>query len=259
MMPSGKSTPVRMNPIRVYEVFGATRHFGGVDATSKLLGLYPIKHGSVILEIGCGTGYTACLLAKKYGADVTAIDKSEVFLKKARERAARAGLRGKIRFMTANAERLPLGSESFDIVIAESVLSLCDASAASAEAFRVLKHGGAFLDNEVTYLRLPPPSLRNYFRRSLGIDITLLTSMGWKSLFFRAGFRKVTSKALGLNMFADFSSHIKVYGLAGLIRNSLALLGNSQFRKEYLSPDVLRKWSMMPKYTGYGLYVCIKY
>jgi len=65
------------------------------------------------LELGCGTGTNAIYLAKK-GFDVTAVDISQLAIKKAREKAEAA--RVKVRFMQAEVPNLRLHGEIFDFV-----------------------------------------------------------------------------------------------------------------------------------------------
>ena len=70
----------------IWEKLGITEHLGGMNATERLLESCRIKRGSHVLDIGCGTGYTACLIAKRYSAQVVAADISVRVLERARER-----------------------------------------------------------------------------------------------------------------------------------------------------------------------------
>ena len=51
-------------PFDIWQSGGMTEHLGGVAATRRLLELCSPLPGQRVLDIGCGTGYTACLLAK---------------------------------------------------------------------------------------------------------------------------------------------------------------------------------------------------
>ncbi len=100
--------------------------------------------GKAILEIGCGNGYFARLLAKK-GAKVTSIDLSKKLIALAvkKEKLKPFG----IKYLLRNASSLHgIKSKSFDIVIANMCLmDIADAQGATKEAFRVLKEDGRFL------------------------------------------------------------------------------------------------------------------
>jgi len=93
-----------------------------------------------ILDVGCGTGVMALLLAEM-GHRVTGLDISKAMLEKAREKAARLGL--SVEFREGSAEALPFGNCLFDAVVNRHVLwALTDPEKAVAEWKRVLKPGG---------------------------------------------------------------------------------------------------------------------
>jgi len=71
-----------------------------------------IGSGSV-LELGCGTGADASLLARR-GFDVTAIDSSPMAIERARGRAEQEG--ALIRFVLADVFRFSQSAETFDLV-----------------------------------------------------------------------------------------------------------------------------------------------
>ena len=56
----------KFKPADLWEKLGITEHVGGVYASRRLIKLYDINLGQYVLGIGCGTGYTACLLAKEH-------------------------------------------------------------------------------------------------------------------------------------------------------------------------------------------------
>merc|ERR1719336_3036360 len=79
--------------------------------------------GPRILDVGCGTGDNAVLLAM-HGFDVTAFDFHEAAVAAARRRVAAAGeLRGSVRVLRADAFRLTdeLGTAQFDSVVDSAV------------------------------------------------------------------------------------------------------------------------------------------
>jgi SAM-dependent methyltransferase len=93
-----------------------------------------------VLEIGCGAGAHAMLLAQA-GADVTAIDLTQNAVDMTRNRFDVYGLEGDIR--RADAEDLPFEDETFDLVWSWGVIHhSADIQAAIDEIRRVLKPGG---------------------------------------------------------------------------------------------------------------------
>ncbi|HUB75107.1 MAG TPA: class I SAM-dependent methyltransferase [Solirubrobacteraceae bacterium] len=103
-------------------------------------GFYPRS-----LEIGAGTGYfTLNLLRAGLIGEATCSDISPGMLHTLQANAAREGLA--VRTQPADAERLPFGDESFDLVLGHAVLHhIPDLQRAFAEFERVLAPGGTLL------------------------------------------------------------------------------------------------------------------
>lgn len=100
-----------------------------------------------VLDIAGGTGDIAFRIADRSpAARVTVVDISGPMLEIGRRRTRERGQSGRIAFGRGNAEALPMGSATFDIVtIAFGIRNVPDKAAALSEAFRVLKHGGRLL------------------------------------------------------------------------------------------------------------------
>ncbi len=98
-------------------------------------------HGRTVLDLGCGAGENALLLARR-GARVIAVDVSGSLVELARRRLELNGLSDAVRFVIGSAHELPLAGESIDVVVGIAVLHHLDIPLASREVFRVLKIGG---------------------------------------------------------------------------------------------------------------------
>jgi ubiquinone/menaquinone biosynthesis C-methylase UbiE len=99
-----------------------------------------------VLEFGCGTGSTAILHAP-HVERIHAIDISAKMLDIARRRADEAGV-GNVNFEQLTLEQLGAADQSFDAVLALSVLHLVDdRDAAMVEVHRLLKPGGVFISS----------------------------------------------------------------------------------------------------------------
>jgi SAM-dependent methyltransferase len=117
---------------------------GGTQVVAKLekaLGRTPGHYGRM-LEIGAGTGYfTLNLLRRGMVDQATAIDISPGMLEALQASATRLGL--EVETLPADAERLPFGDRSFDLVLGHAVLHhIPDLPAALRECARVLQPGG---------------------------------------------------------------------------------------------------------------------
>lgn len=73
-----------------------------------------VPPGCSLLDVACGSGQLA-LLAARDGVNATGVDIASNAVERARARAKAAGLNA--RFQEADAEDLPFGDESFDVVI----------------------------------------------------------------------------------------------------------------------------------------------
>ena len=74
--------------------------------------------GGRILDVGCGHGGTALLLAQEFPhSEVVGIDLSDPLLRLARQAATAAGLLDRVRFESGDAENILFDDDSFDVVL----------------------------------------------------------------------------------------------------------------------------------------------
>lgn len=104
------------------------------------------------LDLGCGTGELARLVARRYpGARVVAADFTPAMLARARVESDGRRERPRLEFARANAMRLPFPDATFDVVTnAFLARNLSDLAAALGEMRRVLRPGGVLLTLEIT-------------------------------------------------------------------------------------------------------------
>jgi demethylmenaquinone methyltransferase/2-methoxy-6-polyprenyl-1,4-benzoquinol methylase len=117
-----------------------------------------LEPGMKALDLCCGTGDLALMLAEKVGpeGEVTGADFSRPMLDIALEKAKAAGLR-QARFEWADALDLPFEDESFDAVtIAFGARNLADLEKGLSEMRRVLVPGGRLVILEITQPRRQP-------------------------------------------------------------------------------------------------------
>jgi ubiquinone/menaquinone biosynthesis C-methylase UbiE len=96
--------------------------------------------GRSVLEVGCGAGVDLARFARA-GAKVTGVDLARSAIDLAKANFAQQGLTGE--FHVSNAEALPFGAESFDLVYAHGVVQYtADPKRLIDECRRVLKPGG---------------------------------------------------------------------------------------------------------------------
>jgi SAM-dependent methyltransferase len=120
------------------------------------LGILPDVRGLDVAELGCGTAYVSAWLARR-GARPIGLDNSPAQLATARRLQREHGLTFPL--VHGDAERAPLASGRFDLVISEYGASIwCDPYRWVPEAARLLRPGGRliFLVNGVVLVLCMP-------------------------------------------------------------------------------------------------------
>jgi ubiquinone/menaquinone biosynthesis C-methylase UbiE len=87
---------------------------GNVGSQAALIELVDPQPDEAVLDVGTGSGGLA-LLAARTGAQVTGIDVAEDGIERARARAEEQGL--DVRFDVGDAQSLPYGDATFDVVV----------------------------------------------------------------------------------------------------------------------------------------------
>ena len=125
---------------KVYDIiFGPTLHPGRLRAIQRM----DVQPGERVLEVGVGTGINLSLYPRH--CTVTGIDFSGSMLEKARERAARKGIRN-MRLLQMDAGDLKFADGSFDIVYAPYLISVVpDPVKVAQEMHRVCRAGGRII------------------------------------------------------------------------------------------------------------------
>lgn len=123
--------------------------------TLELTGLRP---GQLALDVAGGTGDLASALARQTGNSglVVLTDINSAMLAHGRDRLIDEGHVANVRYVQANAERLPFADNTFHcITIGFGLRNVTDKSAALASMHRVLKPGGRLLVLEFSHPVLP--------------------------------------------------------------------------------------------------------
>jgi arsenite methyltransferase len=123
-------------------------HPGGEPLTRRLAELAGIAPGTRVVDVACGTGASARLLAHELGAEVVGVDLGARTIERATRQAE--GAEG-VRFVRGDAEALPLPGASFDVALSEcSLCTFPDKPRAIAEMARVVRLGGTIAIADVT-------------------------------------------------------------------------------------------------------------
>jgi malonyl-CoA O-methyltransferase len=119
---------------------------------------------TAVLDLGAGTGHATRELKRRYpAAQVVALDSSLAML---RASAGQQRFLRKFSPVCADAHRLPLPSQSFDLVLSNLLLEWChDPDAVFAEVARVLRPKGLFM-----FTTLGPDTLKEVRELWRGVD-----------------------------------------------------------------------------------------
>jgi ubiquinone/menaquinone biosynthesis C-methylase UbiE len=115
---------------------------GGEGNIANLLEELDVRNKRV-LDIGCGIGGPAFVLAEKYGANVVGIDIESEVVARARRSAKELEIDTRCEFLLVEPGPMSFPDDSFDIVLSSGVImQIEDKQQVFEEALRVLKPGG---------------------------------------------------------------------------------------------------------------------
>jgi len=141
-------------------LLGDSFHPGGRRLTERLGHALHLGPADRVLDVACGDGRGALVLAQTFGCSVMGIDYSEANIRRAAQAALAAGMDRRIVFCCGDGEGLPFAVESFSAVVCECAFcTFPDKHGGAREMRRVLAPGGRLGLSDVTLERPLPPEL----------------------------------------------------------------------------------------------------
>lgn len=241
---------------------GVVGHRGGLKVTRDLFQMCDLQPGHRILDVGCGSGYTACTTAKQHQAFVVGVDLESHLLARARERARSMRVADSITVARADARRLPFADASFDGVICESVLAFLEDKASAVKEFhRVLKPGGFLANNEVTFLTPPPDDFLSAIRGAApkvpGALAVPVDPEEHQRLLEQSGFDSVQIETGDVSVRQDMLEQMQIDGFRAL-KPFLASIFDREMRDSVYKREMREAQRTFDEDTGYGLYFARK-
>ena len=143
---------------------GLPRQGPGSDATTRelLRAARPLPERPRALDLGCGPGRSALLLASEAGAQVTAIDLHQPFLDELRAAATARGLTS-IRTLRCSMLELPFAPGTFDLIWVEGAVYNVGFDRGLAYWGRLLAPGGALIVTECEWSTATPSAAARAF------------------------------------------------------------------------------------------------
>ena len=234
-----------------------TKHIGGMPATQELISLCAIKTNDLVLDVGCGVGVTPVKLVEQLNCRIVGVDLEPKMIFRAKMRARRAEMAAQTAYLPASALQLPFNNNSFDAVIAESVLSFVpDKEQALAEMIRVLKPGCVVAFTEAIWLRAPEPEQIAVLSRAAGLPAGLLQNHEWEALLQAANLTDIVARPYPITAQSEARSQLARIGIGQYLR-TLAGSGKVLFNPAYrglLKDAVGSSPRGYFEIMGYGIY-----
>ena len=121
----------------------------------ELLRLGP---GSLVLDVACGMGGPAMLLASTFGCRILGVERSPDFVAWGRERIERTGLADRVEIVEGDARAYPLEPEAWDAVLCLGATFVFDDLAGTVDALvPSVKPGGCIAVGEPFWKEWPLP------------------------------------------------------------------------------------------------------
>ena len=215
-----------------------------------------------VLDVGCGIGSPACVLAQAYGCKVLGISLSQTGVELARQRAAAAGCADRVSFQIADGMNNGLPAGSFDRAwVLEASHLMAGKDALFSECARILRPGGIMVLCDIVSRR--PLASGEILRRSREF-LHLHYAFGHARLETLAAYRQFAERA-GLAVLEALDVSDKAFPTIGHWRHRIhdnaeqvrALIGDEgveHFRASCSVLDALWKDEVF----GYGLVVAGK-
>jgi cyclopropane fatty-acyl-phospholipid synthase-like methyltransferase len=228
-----------LDPYKFMAVIGKrVIHPGGRSSTEALLRRAAITEGSRVLDVGCGVGTTAVLIAERFGAHVTAVDISTLMLDRAAANVRAAGVVDRVRVESGDILDLGYDDGSFDVVIAEAVTMFVDRARAAGGLARVTAPAGRVLATEFFWRRPPTAEAKEVFLGQVCPGLEFDTVDDWVRIYEAAGLGDIETETGPFDMMTARG----MLGDEGLLR-CLGIMGRVASR-----PAHLRKMAwLMPR------------
>jgi ubiquinone/menaquinone biosynthesis C-methylase UbiE len=160
----------------------------------KAIAQIDIKKNMSFLDLGCGTGWAVCYVAKRldYTGHFFGIDISGGMIDKANE-----NVRGhdNISFIKANSENLPFINDFFDnIICTNSFHHYLNPDKVIAEIHRVLKVNGKICILDITSDDFFIRWINQKVKEKEEVHVNFYSSLDYKDLFCKHGLRYLRSK-----------------------------------------------------------------
>lgn len=165
----------------------------------------PDRRPLAVLDLGSGIGRFSSALADTFGGPVYGVEPS----RRMREIAERSNDHDSVTYLAGSAERIPLPTDSCDVVVMFLVLHhVQDQERAAGEIARVLRPGGRVLVRSTFSDRIPDLRWHHFFPRAVDIEREIFPTVGHVvEVFSAVGLRQSALQAVPVHLAGSLAEH----------------------------------------------------
>jgi phosphoethanolamine N-methyltransferase len=190
---------------------------GGAQSARNFIAELDLKPNSLVLDVGCGLGGSAFLMATEFGVRVEGLDLSQNMLKLARARCADLGLESKVALQYGDILEISV-HDRYDVVYSrDAFLHIASKKQLFENLHSALRSGGTLFFTD--YCCSPSPWSDEFSRYIEQYNYSLHTLAEYEDLLGQAGFVDIEVRDLS-RMFID------------TLRDDLALLSHRESESE---------------------------
>jgi ubiquinone/menaquinone biosynthesis C-methylase UbiE len=182
-----------------------------------------------IIDIGCGPGRYALLLASATEAQIFATDLSPAMVQKGREKDHVR----EVSWSLSDACQLPFSDQSFDVVLLFLVLHVVkDTTKALEEAYRILRPGGHCFILTHSFSQLDRQTVFRFFPEARKLNKRRMVSLTkLKGLLRKIGFRHLLAEEFAET--ATYSRDVFLEKVRSKPNTSLRSISDNDFQRRY--------------------------
>lgn len=166
---------------------------GGPEEVARVLDGLDLR-GKRVLDIGCGSGAIAVLMAQDYGAaEVIGIDVEDDVCNAARRLAEKKGVADAVSIRKVEPGPLDFPDQHFDLVFSkDSIIHIPDKETLCADVFRILRPGGWFAASDwLTSHDGEPSAEMKIYIEAEDLDFAMASPNRYQSALEAAGFESI--------------------------------------------------------------------
>ena len=197
---------------------------GGREVASELIASMVLKPGSQVLDVGCGLGGSAFLMARDFGLRVIGMDLSKNMLALAERKLAANGLLDRVRLQWGDCLELD-SAERYDAIYSRDVfLHIADKTLLFERLHAAMRPGGKLLFTD--YCCGPKPWSDEFGAYVQDRGYSLNTTEEYARFISGAGFEQVTADDLTerfITLLEAEEARIDVLPMAETVREKMKL------------------------------------